>query len=180
MKTLKSMKTLKIVSIVILVLLATSISYAQELNNIESKFAEKPIVEMTLNGKKIWALLDTGSEYTILNIRSKKQFGFDSYRLNRAEYKFQGLGTELNHMYTIRKAKINFHEVELKGNILAFDLTNIVKSIEQRTGKRITAIIGTKMMRHHGFIIDMSSNRIVLADISANSVVSVSGKLDSN
>ncbi len=157
------MKALKIV-VLLMLFLSANTCFSQVLKSTETKFIEKPIVEMTLNGKKIWALLDTGSEYTILNISTKHRFKYDSYLLDRGKYKMQGLGVELKQMYTIRKAEIAFKEVKLQGNILAYDLSNIVYSIQNRTGKTITAIIGTKMMRHHGFVIDMSTDRIVMRD----------------
>ncbi len=157
------MKTLKFVAFIVLFFITTT-SFSQLVDSAEITFIEKPIVEMSLNGKKIWVLLDTGSEYTILNIKTKNKFKYDSYMLDRAKYKLQGLGTELNHMFTIRKAEIIFKEVKLEGNILAYDLSNIVYSIKKRTGKTITAIIGTKMMRHHGFVIDMSTDSIVMRD----------------
>lgn len=155
------MKIFKIAALMI-IMSVTSSGFAQVVKSVETKFIGKPIVEMTLNGKKIWALLDTGSEYTILNIATKKRFEYDSYKLDRAKYKVQGLGTELNHMYTIRRAEITFNDVALQGNVLAYDLSNIVDSIKKRTGKTITAIIGTKMMRHHGFVIDMGTDKVVM------------------
>lgn len=173
------MKTFKIVALII-ALVTINTCFAQELISTESKFIGKPIVEMTLNGKKIWALLDTGSEYTILNIATKNRFKYDSYKLDRAKYKIQGLGTELNHMYTIRKAEISFHEVKLEGNILAYDISNIVSSIKTRTGKTITAIIGTKMMRHHGFVIDMGTDKVVMNIPASTLVSSHSLKLSAN
>ena len=173
------MKTFKITSVII-ALLSINTCFAQELVSTESKFIGKPIVEMTLNGKKIWALLDTGSEYTILNIATKNRFKYESYKLDRAKYKIQGLGTELNHMYTIRKAEIGFHDVKLEGNILAYDISNIVNSIKTRTGKTITAIIGTKMMRRHGFVIDMSSDRVVMLKSSTDFLASETLKVSSN
>lgn len=44
----------------------------------------------------------------------------------------------------------------------AFDLTNVAESIEARTGKRITAIIGTTLMQSYGFVIDMGNNSVVM------------------
>jgi len=44
----------------------------------------------------------------------------------------------------------------------AFDLTNVAESIETRTGKRITAIIGTSLMQSYGFVIDIGNNSVVM------------------
>jgi hypothetical protein len=173
------MKTLKIIAILVLFLVSKT-SFSQENTLVETKYSDKPIVQMTLNGKKIWALLDTGSEYTILNINSQKRYDFDSYKLYADEYKFQGLGTQLMHMYTIRNAEIKFNEVKLLGNILAYDLSNIVESIKGRTGKTITAIIGTKMMKHHKFIIDLGSDKIVMGNATVVTNSSAMQKMTSN
>lgn len=172
------MKTLKIIAVLVLFFVSKT-SLSQE-NLVERKYTDKPIVQMTLNGKKIWALLDTGSEYTILNINAKKRYAFDSYKLYADEYKFQGLGTQLMHMYTIRNAEIKFNDVKLLGNILAYDLSNIVESIKGRTGKTITAIIGTKMMKHHKFIIDLGSDKIVMGNATVVTNSPTMQKVSSN
>ncbi|MCB0505876.1 MAG: hypothetical protein KDC58_10295, partial [Cyclobacteriaceae bacterium] len=51
---------------------------------------------------------------------------------------------------------------QLRCPMYAFDISNIAESIQARTGKRITAIIGTHLMRTYGFVIDMGNDTVVM------------------
>jgi hypothetical protein len=75
-----------------LILSSASLGIAQKSGIPTFRYKGKPIVQMTLNGKKTWALLDTGSDISILNIRYKDKYNFHAARnFNneiKASYKF--------------------------------------------------------------------------------------------
>ncbi len=157
--------------------LSSAVVYAQENFYEQTKYSHKPIVKMKLNGKKVWVLLDTGSDYTILNVNNQQKHGYDIYLLDEAKYKVQAIGKELMRMHTVRNANFEFHETQLKGPVLAYDLSNVVASIRQRTGKEITAIVGIDMMRRHDFVIDLG-NRTVSIPLSAkNKKLELAGRV---
>ncbi|MBK6266620.1 retropepsin-like domain-containing protein [Marivirga sp. S37H4] len=152
------MRTLKIT---LWMMLMSMFTYAQDYISTETEFDKRPIVKMNLNGENVWVLLDTGSEYTILNMDSQDKYQYKTYPLSQARYQVQGVGKQLMQMYTVRKAVITFNEIQLKGIILAYDLSNVANSIKQRTGKTIAGIVGLEMMRAHGFVIDVANNKVI-------------------
>lgn len=135
---------------------------AQKFETVEAKYQGKPIIQMTLNDKKTWVLLDTGSEYTVLDSESKDKFGFFVSQSNEDRINVSGLGSKNNGLKETSRARLKFEHVELKGPTYAFDLSTVAKSIQLRTGKRISAIIGTHMMRSYGFVIDMRTSTATL------------------
>lgn len=148
--------------IFLLVLIGFSYNFAIAQHSIvhEVSYVNKPIVEMTLNGKKVWVLLDTGSAITIFNIEAKEKHGFQTFLIDDDKFKVPGFGSEGNQLLQVRKVKLKFGEVRLRQQFFAFDLSNIVSSISSRTGKEIVAIIGTNMMSTYGFVIDMGQNTV--------------------
>lgn len=145
-----------------------NVTYAQELNVIEARYFDKPIIQMTINDKKAWVLLDTGSGVTILNSRVKDEFGFMIIDNSSNELNVPGFGSTENRLRRAAKARIKFGGVSLRGIIYAFDFSSITKSIQKRTGKKISAIIGTKMMRKYGFVLDMSKGSAYMPDHNQN------------
>jgi len=69
----------KIVLSLLLISLIITFSHAQQIDTLIAKYYGKPVIKMTLNGKKTWVLLDTGSEITVLNTRSKDKFEFNIF-----------------------------------------------------------------------------------------------------
>lgn len=128
---------------------------AQELDVVEAKYRGKPIIQMLLNGQKTWVLLDTGSDFTVLDTKVKDKYEFSMIRSTDASLKVPGFGSTGNQLTLASHVKLEFGEVRLKGPVFAFDLSTIAKSIQRRTGKRIAGIIGTRMMSTYGFVIDM-------------------------
>lgn len=154
------MKTQLIINMVLITALFGKATYGQSLVVEQASYKHKPIVEMTINNKKTWVLLDTGSDITILNINSKKAYGFTTFE--KEGFKVPGFGSINNQLHRASNVELMFGNTQLRSPIYAFDITNIVRSIEARTGKRITAIIGTHLMRTYGFVIDMGNNNVVM------------------
>ncbi|MEO9854181.1 MAG: retropepsin-like aspartic protease [Reichenbachiella sp.] len=130
---------------------------AQELDVVEAKYRGKPIIQMMLNGQKTWVLLDTGSDFTVLDTKVKDKYEFHILSSNDASLKVPGFGSTGNQLAPASHVKLEFGEVRLRGPVFAFDLSAVAKSIQRRTGKRIAGIIGTRMMSTYGFVIDMRS-----------------------
>lgn len=154
------MKTQILLSMVLATTLIGNSVYGQTLAVQQASYKHKPIVEMTINGKKTWVLLDTGSDITILDINTKKAFGFTSYK--KEGFKVPGFGSENNQLHRANNVNLMFGDTRLRCPFYAFDISNIVASIKARTGKRITAIIGTHLMRTYGFVIDMGNDTVVM------------------
>jgi hypothetical protein len=44
----------------------------------------------------------------------------------------------------------------------AYDFSNVASSIRAKTGKTITAIIGTNLMQSYKFVIDLGNNKVTM------------------
>ena len=143
-------------------------SYGQSIYKQEVHYKQKPIIEITINNKKTWALLDTGADISILNIDSKEKYGFSTYLTTSSRYKVPGFGSENNQLHHVRNSELRFGDTLLKRKVYAFDISNIADSIKERTGKTVTAIIGTNMMAAYGFVIDMGTKTITVKNIEKN------------
>lgn len=115
----------------------------------------QPIVKGTLNGKKAYFLLDTGSDVTLINKSDAKRFGFlyrDRYDLR--EYKLSGLGKSSTELLGIYDLELQLGSQKIKDIFLAYDITNIVNSLHAGHALHINGIIGSKALRRYGFVID--------------------------
>ncbi|MBU2912464.1 MULTISPECIES: aspartyl protease family protein [Reichenbachiella] len=139
---------------------ACTLGHGQNHQTMKTRYYEKPIVEMTLNGKKTWVLLDTGSDITVFNLKSKDRYDFHAHQDFNQQIKVAGFGSRHNQLHQVTNARLYFGEMQLKSDFYAYDITNIVSSIRARTGKHVTAILGTNLMRQYGFVIDMGTNTV--------------------
>lgn len=145
-----------------IIILSCQLAKAQNVKVMEETYFHKPVIKMKLNNKDIWVLLDTGSDITILNINSKDKYEFGTFMIDDPKYKVPGFGSDYNQLHHVSKAELKFGDTVLKQNMYAFNITNIARNIEARTGKRITAIIGTDMMRKYNFVIDIGNNTVAM------------------
>ena len=144
----------------LLLILLIQLSFAQEIDTLTVNYKGKPVVEMTLNGKTTWVLLDTGSDISILNLKAQNDFGFQAYESLHNQRLVSGFGSNQNKLLEVTHAKLYFGKVQLKSPFYAYDISNIAKSIHARTGKTVSAIIGTTMMQSYGFVIDLGNNKV--------------------
>ena len=145
------------IGILIICLICASRTQAQV--QIETRYKDRPIIQMTLNEKKIWVLLDTGSSMSLLNIRAAGVYGFQASFADEAVHA-TGFGSQRNELAEVCGARLYYHDVRLHGQFFAYDISNIVTSIHQNTGKKISAILGTDMMRRYEFVIDMGNRTV--------------------
>lgn len=157
------MKTRMTLLIIAGLFLNLATATAQEMQFKATHYQSKPIVKMTLNGKKIWALLDTGTESTIIDLNAKEDYGFRTYVNPSSEYTVAGVGPNNYHqLQPVKDADLLYGETQLKRKVYAYNLKNIVSSIHERTGKKITVIIGSDMMAAYGFVIDLGNKTVEL------------------
>ena len=152
------MKTLKTTLAIILMVLATAV-YGQSTKQI-AEFNNKPIVEVSINGKKAWALLDTGTDFTIINSGSKKRLSFETYAYKNDKYKVAVIGDQSLQFEVAGKLDLMLGNSRLYGAILSCNMSNVVNSIKDKTGKHISMIIGLNMMKHHNFVIDLGEGTV--------------------
>ena len=124
--------------------------------------ATKPIVEGTLNGKKAYFLLDTGSDITILNTDEKEDYAFNAYRRNQSNHRVSSLGSTMQDLKNTFNVKIKLGNQKINQHVYAYDLSNIVKSIAAKFRVDIVGIIGSDVMRKYNFKIDYQYGIVVI------------------
>lgn len=136
---------------------------AQDMQLQASHYQSKPIVKMTLNGKKIWALLDTGTDITLVDINAQEEYDFKTYISLDSKYILPGIGANNYYqLHQVRNAELHYGDTQLKRKVYAYNLSNVVGSIREHTGKKVTAIIGADMMRAYGFVIDLGNRTVTM------------------
>ena len=120
----------------------------------------KPIVKGVLNGKMAYFLLDTGSDLTILDAGSARKYGFKTIQSKGKVLMIEGLGGSHRDFRRATGLKLFMDESLIYTHFFAFDLSNIVNSLNANTGMKIVGIIGSDVMRKYGFKIDYG-NKLV-------------------
>lgn len=124
-------------------------------------FSPKPIVKGIINGRKTYFLLDTGADISLLNIQAQEDFGFETQKIIGQRH-IQGVEGGKQEVQATKSAEVYLGPQQIKSRLLAFDLTHIVYGIHAKTGVKISGIIGSDVMRKYGFVIDYSSNKVLI------------------
>lgn len=121
---------------------------------------KKPIIETTLNGKKAYFLLDTGSDITMLNKHDGKKYGFKLLLRENESHAAIGIGGKTADISSVYKVQLELGSTRINTRYLAYDMSDIVRAIAQDTGVEISGIIGSDAMKRYGIIIDYK-NKVV-------------------
>ena len=130
-------------------------SNAQEIIKVEDHIGAKPVVRMTLNGKKIWVLLDTGASVNLLDIKAQKKYDFGVYNRPGNSVNVVGFASSEIELPRVDGIDLRYQGIRLQDEFLAHDLTEVINSVKQESMITISGIIGYSMMRKYGFVIDM-------------------------
>lgn len=120
---------------------------------------KKPIIEATLNGKKAYFLLDTGSDITMLSKHDDKKYGF-KLLVRDENHAALGIGGKTAGMTSAYQVRLELGTTRINTRYLAHDLSAIAQAIEKDTGLSISGIIGSDAMKRYGIIIDYK-NRVI-------------------
>ena len=146
-------------SIIILFVFAFANSYAQ--NDYVLKSRDYPIIDVAINGVNAAMIIDTGADVNIIDTECAKRFKVDVVPT---------LGV------TIGSSK-NFDVHDTKGllcmvkgrpvtKFIASNISYVFNPIHERTGIKISGILGTPAIKELGMIIDLSRGIVTIkADI---------------
>ncbi|HEY4653093.1 MAG TPA: aspartyl protease family protein [Cyclobacteriaceae bacterium] len=134
---------------------------------------QKPIVAGTLNGKKVYFLLDTGSDFTLLNETETKKYGFKT--VNRESdlivNKAVGMGGTIVEFKSVYNVSISLGSTRISTTCLAYDMSLLVTIIRNRSGIEISGIIGSDVMKRYGVIIDYANKEVGLISGRKDSIM---------
>ncbi|WP_020531301.1 retropepsin-like aspartic protease [Flexithrix dorotheae] len=129
----------------------------------ETKILNKtglPIIEGTLNGKKAYFLLDTGSSMSLLNSQDAKNYGFKLWSKNNIS--ISGIGGRGASIWAVIKAEIKIGDKNIKGMSNALNISGIEQFLRKKTRYHISGIIGSDVMQKHGFVVDYTEGKCVI------------------
>ena len=122
------------------------------MKRVKSETAKRLIVEVKVNGKYAYMLIDTGASAGIIDMNQADDF--DVVVGNKYCGSIVGAGGEMQdvrHTHTMAE----FEGKKIPQFLLA-DISNIVRSIKRETGVKILRIISLKQMQVIGLNIDTS------------------------
>lgn len=148
--------------IFIMILLSTTLLSFDNKSKKEIPLFEKNgmlYVELTINNKKGYFLIDTGAGVSLLDISKSKYYNFDYYT-NRNTYLIGISGEKLNRFY-IKKCYIYYQDnrIDTKFSGLDFSLFNLNKENKQI---QIIGILGTDILKYNNAVIDYSNNVLLI------------------
>jgi hypothetical protein len=120
----------------------------------------KPVIEVALNGKKAYFLIDTGSDITILNTRDAKKYGFGVIKRAFENHSLVGMGGSVASIYSTYDVELKVGSSRVMNRYLAHDLSRVVKMLEQKISIQISGIIGSDLMKRYGFVIDYANKQV--------------------
>ena len=117
----------------------------------------RPLIEVSVNGKKCAMLIDTGSSINILCTSKLIRYGVDKNLAKNYTKTISGV----RDVYTINKI-----DVAVKGRAVSLfysvDIDAVCKSMEAETGIEVVGILGTPAIKELGMIIDLSRGIVTI------------------
>ena len=144
----------KLISLFLLIFIALSV-YAQ--NDHLMLTRTRPLIEVSVNGKKCAMLIDTGSAINILCTSKLSRYGVDKNLAKNYTKTISGV----RDVYTINKI-----DVTVKGRSVSLfysvDIDAVCKSMEAETGIEVVGILGTPAIRQLGMIINLPGGIVTI------------------
>ena len=135
-------------------------------NDFLLKSYERPIIEVDVNGKEIFMLIDTGSSLNVIDFSQLEDLGIKR-RFKIGDVMCIAGGSVLWQIFqapiTVKNRQVN--------QFISSDLTVIRESILQSTGIKIAGILGTPAIKELGMIIDLSRGIVTIKNKASNALV---------
>ena len=156
---IRAMKTSTIFLIVTALTFSSFTLKEREQNHIKIiNLNTKPIVSGYINGKKAYFLIDTGSDLTIFANEAANLYKFEIGSKGRS--KLLGINSQSGVLKSAYKIDLKMGEDYFSTGFGACDMTSLVNSIHQKTGFKISGIIGSDLMKKYRFRIDYAEKKI--------------------
>ena len=148
----------KLISLFLFVFIALS-AYAQ--NDYLMLTRTRPLMEVSVNGKKCAMLIDTGSSINILCTSKLSRYGMDGKQVKNYAKTISGV----RNIYTIKDVDVSIKGRSV-GLFYSVDIEQSCKSMEAETGIEVVGILGTPAIKQLGMIIDLPGGIVTIkADI---------------
>lgn len=147
------MKNLVKLLIILIALFTISQNYSQ--GNIPFKIIKKlPVIEVLVNGKQAYLLIDTGASISLLDASSAKYFDFYTYEVDDPNFSsIGGVGGSQ------KVERVKDFEITVDGVVLdAFDYATNLNAA--RSVRGVVGILGSDYLAKHGYVVDFVNNQL--------------------
>ena len=144
----------KLISLFLFVFIALS-AYAQ--NDYLMLTRTRPLMEVSVNGKKCAMLIDTGSSINILCTSKLSRYGMDGKQVKNYAKTISGV----RNIYTIKDVDVSIKGRSV-GLFYSVDIEQSCKSMEAETGIEVVGILGTPAIKQLGMIIDLPGGIVTI------------------
>lgn len=145
---------MKTILICILLVITSNLS-AQ--NDFLLKSYDRPIIEVSVNGKEVFMLIDTGSSLNVIDFSHLEDLGIKR-RFKIGDVMCIAGGSVLWQIFQVPILVKNRQVTQF----ISSDLTVIRESILQSTGIKIAGILGTPAIKELKMVIDLSRGIITI------------------
>ncbi len=144
----------KLISLSLFCFIALSV-YAQ--NDYLMLTRTRPLMEVSVNGKKCAMLIDTGSSINILCTSKLSRYGMDGKQVKNYAKTISGV----RNIYTIKDVDVSIKGRSV-GLFYSVDIEQSCKSMEAETGIEVVGILGTPAIRQLGMIINLPGGIVTI------------------
>lgn len=110
-----------------------------------------PVANFSIGGKKFLFLLDTGSNYSVINSASLNQVEHSIIEGATGEvYGIEGNVIQINYAHIVLESDQGIFE----DNFQIIDMSSAFANLKEHQGVEVTGIIGSKFMNRYNFILD--------------------------
>ncbi len=117
------------------------------------------IIELEINNKKCFVLIDTGSSVSILDIQKTKIFDYD--KNGKYPNPIIGVNNSVQYMYYVKNASVKIGKISTFQFVVG-NISNIRDIIKNETGYEICGIIGYHTIKEVGLILNPLENIVYI------------------
>jgi hypothetical protein len=118
-----------------------------------------PVVEGTLNGKKVNLIVDSGASISVLDLNQQKSLRFMSYESSSTAV---GYGGVANFRAAQGIDLVLGDSIQVKTDFRAQDLSALVSMIKNDQGVRISGILGSDVWKNLHAVIDYRNQVLIV------------------
>ena len=122
----------------------------------------QPLIQLQLNGKPAYFLVDTGSERTLVHSGHAKRYQFQVMKRKTKTATIDGYGSSRDALGIAFDVSLQLGGKPIITSFGAHDLNGLARSIFEQTGVQISGIIGTDVLRVYGISIDYGAELVRL------------------
>ena len=118
---------------------------------------KRPIIEVTINGRKAYMLVDTGASIGVIDSLRLDEYGVGMG--SSLGGTVTGVGGSQEEVRHTKNCTVDVGGVKLY-QFVTFNLSSVASSIERETGIKISGIIGTTQIKMSEMKIDLDNGYI--------------------